>query len=71
MASELEVKKSLDIAETSDGETNIPSPAKCRLVRIRTDLVVMPLITISMTLAFLDKVSQYFYAISHFPSPLR
>lgn len=65
MASELEVKKSLDIAETSDGETNVPNPAKCRLVRIRTDLVVMPLITISMTLAFLDKVSQYFYATSH------
>jgi hypothetical protein len=55
-----ELKKNLDMAVSSDGaegQVDVPSPAKCRQVRIKTDLVVMPLITISMTLAFLDKVS--------------
>lgn len=55
-----ELKKNLDMAvisDTGEGQVDVPSPAKCRQVRIKTDLVVMPLITISMTLAFLDKVS--------------
>ena len=57
---DVELKKNLDMAvssDTAEGQVDVPSSAKCRQVRIKTDLVVMPLITISMTLAFLDKVS--------------
>ncbi|KAH7244925.1 major facilitator superfamily domain-containing protein [Fusarium solani] len=61
-----ELKKNLDMAVSSDGaegQVDVPSPAKCRQVRIKTDLVVMPLITISMTLAFLDKNALAYAAI--------
>jgi len=63
-----ELKKNIDMAVSSDtgeGQVDVPSPAKCRQVRIKTDLVVMPLITISMTLAFLDKVSTSPFPESH------
>ncbi|RSL54364.1 hypothetical protein CEP54_009926 [Fusarium duplospermum] len=61
-----ELKKNLDMAvssDTAEGQVDVPSPAKCRQVRIKTDLVVMPLITISMTLAFLDKNALAYAAI--------
>ncbi|EEU34037.1 uncharacterized protein NECHADRAFT_85484 [Fusarium vanettenii 77-13-4] len=61
-----ELKKNIDMAVSSDtgeGQVDVPSPAKCRQVRIKTDLVVMPLITISMTLAFLDKNALAYAAI--------
>ncbi|KAM6508720.1 hypothetical protein FSOLCH5_011719 [Fusarium solani] len=61
-----ELKRNLDMAVSSDGaegQVDVPSPAKCRQVRIKTDLVVMPLITISMTLAFLDKNALAYAAI--------
>ncbi|RTE69741.1 hypothetical protein BHE90_015878 [Fusarium euwallaceae] len=61
-----EMKKNLDMAvssDTTEGQVDVPSPAKCRQVRIKTDLVVMPLITISMTLAFLDKNALAYAAI--------
>ncbi|KAI8656383.1 hypothetical protein NCS56_01242200 [Fusarium sp. Ph1] len=61
-----ELKKNLDMAvssDTAEGQVDVPSPSKCRQVRIKTDLVVMPLITISMTLAFLDKNALAYAAI--------
>ncbi|KAJ4178475.1 hypothetical protein NW755_013190 [Fusarium falciforme] len=61
-----ELKKNFDMAvssDTAEGQVDLPSPVKCRQVRIKTDLVVMPLITISMTLAFLDKNALAYAAI--------
>ncbi|VUC32033.1 unnamed protein product [Clonostachys rosea] len=66
MDATLETKKSIGDVKDADfemGEINDLNQSKCRKVLLRTDLVIMPLITISMTLAFLDKNALAYAAV--------
>lgn len=50
-----DVKQTIKASETSASLPKIPE-AQAKRILLKTDLVIMPLIVLSMTLAFLDKV---------------
>ena len=50
-----DVKQNVEASETSASRPEI-TEAQAKRILLKTDLVIMPLIVLSMTLAFLDKV---------------
>jgi hypothetical protein len=50
-----DVKQTIEASETSASHPEI-TQAQAKRILLKTDLVIMPLIVLSMTLAFLDKV---------------
>ena len=50
-----DVKQAIEASETSASLPEI-TEAQAKRILLKTDLVIMPLIVLSMTLAFLDKV---------------
>ena len=55
MADSQDVKQVVEASETRASLPEI-TPAQSKRILLKTDLVIMPLIVLSMTLAFLDKV---------------
>lgn len=50
-----DVKQNVEASETSASHPEI-TEAQAKRILLKTDLVIVPLIVLSMTLAFLDKV---------------
>ena len=53
-----DVKQIVEASETSEIRPEI-TEAQAKRILLKTDLVIMPLIVLSMTLAFLDKVCMW------------
>ena len=53
-----DVKQIVEASETSEIRPEILE-AQAKRILLKTDLVIMPLIVLSMTLAFLDKVCMW------------